>query len=489
MIETKSAFEQQLEKVLASAGFQSSRQLSHFLEFTAGRALRGETTMSQFEIAAEVLGKSDFDPTVDASVRKLATQVRQRLEKYYETVGVADPVVITLPLRSYSPHFELRRSAPPPVAPKRLPWVPVAILAAAGAVYWMWPSPSAEASPEIEIQTAFGDLRAPGPDAALGALRLGPPLGAIGEVTTRLTFSPTQEGQHAGLILWEGPRRYVSIGRRFASRNTVSLTSESGLAGTAVQETIDLEGQSGQPVWLKLRREGDRFTAFTSLDAHDWQPVGQPVEFKLSANSRAGIFAFNGRRNAPSIPARFLDPARHPTRKFDSTCADNQDLTSGQPLWGTPCESSWSQPAPAGPGWSFTTRIDTDDSAAISAGLFVRGASNTRLRLVRYRTDASSIAWIQDGRLLESAPDFPGRPPVHLRIRHDATIGAIVGEYSLDGLRYRRVGTPVAIDATTVGRIASRRTEVPERAPLAVRFLGTWQDLTPLEPIAFPRRP
>ncbi len=482
MIETTSDFAQQLDRVLASPPFQSSRQARQFLEFTATRVLAGEAPADQVELALHVLGKSDFDPTIDASVRKLATLVRQRLEKYYEGPGADDPVLISLPLRSYAPQFELRSPVAlvPPPPPRRWPVVVgVLALCMVMAIYLSRQATPGAPLTEVEIPATFGDIKSPWPDVAPGGLRLGPTVGQQEELITRLDFAPANEGQFAGLILSAGPVQYIALGRRFTSANFISLVGEIKGQPIIARDIADREGQSHVPVWLKLRRDGDTYTGFSSVDREHWTPVGEPVTLRLNAPLRAGVFAVNGRRQSPPQTARFSMPARKlQFAAFQSACADQFDLTAGLPSAGEPCESTWSASLPRQGDWSFTTRVESDNTSAISAGFFLRGDSGPRLRLVRYRSDAPTVAWIRDGKLLESAPDLPGHPPLYLRLVQRN--GQVRAFYSVDGMNFRPVGTPLSQSMTQIGIIATRRFKTTES--FHARFDGAWQDLWPLEP-------
>ncbi len=93
----ESLFREQLARILASPDFSSSRHLSEFLSYAGDCALRGRTHLDQVEIAARVLGRTDFNPVEDATVRKLATHVRQRLEHYYAGAGEKDEVAWSCP--------------------------------------------------------------------------------------------------------------------------------------------------------------------------------------------------------------------------------------------------------------------------------------------------------------------------------------------------------------------------------------------------------
>jgi hypothetical protein len=76
-------YRQHLKKVLESAEFGNSRQVRDFLNYVAEAALQGRSHLGQVEIAERVLKRgNDFNPLDDASVRKIATLTRQKLDKY-----------------------------------------------------------------------------------------------------------------------------------------------------------------------------------------------------------------------------------------------------------------------------------------------------------------------------------------------------------------------------------------------------------------------
>jgi len=106
-----------LQRILDSQGFSGSRRLSEFLSYVVEEAIKGRASLDQYEIAEHVLSRpEEFDPLVDASVRKLASQVRHKLEEFYEIEGASDPVIVTLPRRSYVPRFRSRDKMLPTAA-------------------------------------------------------------------------------------------------------------------------------------------------------------------------------------------------------------------------------------------------------------------------------------------------------------------------------------------------------------------------------------
>jgi hypothetical protein len=433
----------QLGRILASLVFQSSRLNREFLRYTAERALQG-APVDQTQIAVNVLGRRDFDPTTDASVRKLATQVRQRLERYYEEEGANDEIVIALPLRSYTPTFLERpanSAAPasvPPVPPfrqyppRRWMWTAAVAVVCAAAAFVVWRG-RAPAAPEMHVRilTERGDIVQPSPDAAPGAVRLGPALTEQDEVFAQLTFRPDHEGQHAGIAAWEAGDRWVSVGRRFTYRNVLTFGYEEGKTYRIVHEIGDIEGQSGAPVWLRLVRRGADWTAYWSETANAWQELGT-VRLELK-KPRAAVFGVNGRRESPSIPAEF---------RFAGAGAIAPEVWPCTAAGSTVCDGMWRHPAPEG-SLSITTRMDMRSDPVYSAGLFLRGEAG-RVRLVRYFSEGSRIALIRDGKLLESVPDYAGSPPVYLRL--ELKEGKLRGWCSVDGDTFRQVGNAVEAD-------------------------------------------
>lgn len=98
----------QLERILASPQFAVSDRARRFLRFVVEEALAGRAdTLKEYTLATEVLGRdASFDPKLSPSVRVEAGRLRQRLERYYLTLGRDDPVLIELPRGGYVPRFE-----------------------------------------------------------------------------------------------------------------------------------------------------------------------------------------------------------------------------------------------------------------------------------------------------------------------------------------------------------------------------------------------
>jgi serine/threonine-protein kinase len=109
------AVEAELRKILASKTFASSEQLRAFLRFTVGKTLQGSgDQIKEYLIGVEVFNRGDaFDPRTDSIVRAQAKNLRSRLEKYYSTEGLNDPVLIEYEKGSYTPLIGIRETPAP----------------------------------------------------------------------------------------------------------------------------------------------------------------------------------------------------------------------------------------------------------------------------------------------------------------------------------------------------------------------------------------
>jgi serine/threonine-protein kinase len=101
--------EEQLERILSSRAFSHAQRLRTMLGFIVKETLAGRASeLKETVIGTEVCGRaSSFDPKTDPIVRVDANRLRTRLQSYYESEGIADPVRISLPKGSYVPDFRL----------------------------------------------------------------------------------------------------------------------------------------------------------------------------------------------------------------------------------------------------------------------------------------------------------------------------------------------------------------------------------------------
>ncbi|MBL8238131.1 MAG: hypothetical protein JNM66_11960 [Bryobacterales bacterium] len=127
------AFQEELQRVLASDSFRSAEALRRLLSYLAEAHLSGtDRQLKEYTIGRDVMGKPDnYDPRVDASVRVQVGKLRQRLERYYSTEAPGSPYLLTLPKGHFSLAFD--EVAPPPLdEPASLP------IAAPSSGGWKW---------------------------------------------------------------------------------------------------------------------------------------------------------------------------------------------------------------------------------------------------------------------------------------------------------------------------------------------------------------
>jgi len=97
-----------LQKVLASAGFASSRRLRQFLRYVVEETLNGHADqIKQYTVGVEAMGFGEaFDPQSNPTVRIHANKLRRELDRYCHAEGHADPIHIEIPKGGYVPVFK-----------------------------------------------------------------------------------------------------------------------------------------------------------------------------------------------------------------------------------------------------------------------------------------------------------------------------------------------------------------------------------------------
>jgi TolB-like protein/Tfp pilus assembly protein PilF len=125
----------QLRKILSSRIFARSERLARFLTFTVEQTLAGRgEELKEFVIGVEVFDKNEkYDPRMDPIVRVEARRLREKLRKYYESEGFADPIQIEFPTGGYAPVVQTRdtvqiSTAAPPAAESAIAVLPFANL-------------------------------------------------------------------------------------------------------------------------------------------------------------------------------------------------------------------------------------------------------------------------------------------------------------------------------------------------------------------------
>ena len=103
----KGAVQQQLERLLASPLFHSSKRYAQFLRFVVGRTLEGQGhDLKERILGIEVFDRSpDYDTNTDPIVRVTAAEIRKRIEQYYHDPKHSQEIRLFLPSGSYAPQF------------------------------------------------------------------------------------------------------------------------------------------------------------------------------------------------------------------------------------------------------------------------------------------------------------------------------------------------------------------------------------------------
>lgn len=98
---------EQLEKVLQSRTLREAENLKAFLRFAGLRAIDDQDSyLKEYTIATEVFGRrSGYDSRNDSVVRVQAGRLRSKLQKYYDTEGKNDLILIDIPKGHYTPVF------------------------------------------------------------------------------------------------------------------------------------------------------------------------------------------------------------------------------------------------------------------------------------------------------------------------------------------------------------------------------------------------
>lgn len=107
-------------------------------------------------------------------------------------------------------------------------------------------------------------------------------------VTTQLAFFPTEEGQRAGLLLYQGDDDFFFLGVAETSERVAQALVEAG--GLAASDDVPTDWS---PVFLRYERVGEEVSAYASPDGVLWTAVGtRPAP--AGSDLRMGVFAAKG---------------------------------------------------------------------------------------------------------------------------------------------------------------------------------------------------
>ncbi len=105
-----------LERAAASPQLRRAARSREFLFYVAGKSLKeGCTEIHEQEIGHVVFGRDkDYDTSQDNIVRVSATELRKRIDGYFASEGVDEPLIFEIPRGSYMPVFRARAKEPEP---------------------------------------------------------------------------------------------------------------------------------------------------------------------------------------------------------------------------------------------------------------------------------------------------------------------------------------------------------------------------------------
>ena len=229
----ETAVREQVERLLASPHFRSSKRCQLLLRYVVDAYLGNHTDrVKERTIGFEVFQRdADYDTNQDSVVRTTAAEIRKKLAQYYQEAGRDNEIRVVLPAGSYLPEFR-----PAPVA------APVDLQAQDG--------PASEANPWRQ--------RAIGMAMAL-ALVAAAALGHWAFTRTRATeltlfWRPIVEDTSSAVICVGQPRRiYIFEGHRSAELNEK-------MVGTLTTPGASPEERQKTPLTLgELRPAGERY--------------------------------------------------------------------------------------------------------------------------------------------------------------------------------------------------------------------------------------
>jgi len=98
------------------------------------------------------------------------------------------------------------------------------------------------------------------------------------DLETKLNFKPTSNFQVAGLLIYESAENFIQFGRAFCGKpNCVGdgFYLDLYTNGKMSPESFATKAPNTDVVYLRLRREGNELTAYTSENGNEWKLIGR----------------------------------------------------------------------------------------------------------------------------------------------------------------------------------------------------------------------
>ena len=180
-----------LDRILSSPQLRRSTRMRELLAYVGRKALEdGCEQLHEQEIGTEVFGRpAGYDTSVDNIVRVNATELRKRIDAFFETEGINEQLIMEIPRGSYIPVFRYRPVESPIAGGADIPDL----------VRDPEPHPAADVQPQM--------LPLPSPPAArrwpwvAGAIAAGLAVVVLSVICLRLTLE--NRTMHKRLYPWE----------------------------------------------------------------------------------------------------------------------------------------------------------------------------------------------------------------------------------------------------------------------------------------------
>jgi beta-xylosidase len=118
------------------------------------------------------------------------------------------------------------------------------------------------------------------------------------QVTTKVSFNPTQSFQNAALMVYQDDDNYISLERVYAFGNGSEFILEQGGV-----PTFTVSANTATTIYLRIIKRGDTYSGLSSFDGATWNTIRQ---FNAMFSSpKIGLGAGNGGGVLTEIPADF----------------------------------------------------------------------------------------------------------------------------------------------------------------------------------------
>jgi cytochrome c len=130
------------------------------------------------------------------------------------------------------------------------------------------------------------------------------------EIQTRLLFTPTEDYQQAGLLVYQDDDNFLMLIRLYCSPSP-PLCVGNGIyfyhevQGTPIGSSFPTTTTAPDEAYLRLVRDGEVYTGYVSEDGVDWTMLGQHTVSAGFMPAKIGVFASAGIQEAAEIPADF----------------------------------------------------------------------------------------------------------------------------------------------------------------------------------------